>query len=163
LPAGRRSVAAAARSVLCDIRNAGWLLFWLGSSRAPAALRAAAQFQLETAARWPSQGLYVLVIDSTQHGQQGQNRPTPFARGNTQQRPQKSDRKQKPVQRRSCHCFVFALLLTPSGVRIPYWLPFYTKEFGVLCARQHLSQTLSQAAIVVVDSLSRSCSGVNLS
>ncbi len=23
------------------------------------------------------------------------------------------------------HCFVFALLLTPNGLRIPYWLPFY--------------------------------------
>src|SRR5262249_55124646 len=95
-----------------------------------------------------SQGLYVLVIDSTQHGQQGQNSPTTFARGNTQQRPQKSDRKQKPVQRRSCHCFVFALLLTPSGVRIPYWLPFYTKEFGVLCAPQPLSQASLGAQLI---------------
>src|SRR5581483_9593517 len=71
LPAGRRSVAAAARSVLTDVRDAGWLLRWLGSSTAPAALLAAAQAQLRDAARDASDRLHVLVLDSTQHGQQG--------------------------------------------------------------------------------------------
>jgi hypothetical protein len=37
LHAGRRSDAAAARSILGDARNASWLLFWLGTSNAPAA------------------------------------------------------------------------------------------------------------------------------
>jgi len=57
LPAGRRSVAAAARSILHDVRTASWLLCWLGSSKSPAALLAAAQFQLETAARFQDRGL----------------------------------------------------------------------------------------------------------
>src|SRR5713101_2517940 len=46
LPTCRRSVAAAARSILHDVRDAGWLLRWLGGSSAPAALLAAAQNQL---------------------------------------------------------------------------------------------------------------------
>jgi hypothetical protein len=148
LPAGRRSVAAAARSVLGDVRNAGWLLFWLGSSAAPAALLAAAQFQLQTAARPHGQGLHVLAIDSTQHGQQGQHAENTFSRGNSKRRPRKSERKQKAVQRRSCHCFVFALLLTPCGVRIPYWLPFYTKEHCALFGLKHLSQASLAAQLI---------------
>src|SRR3954469_3015467 len=51
LPLMRRSVAAASRSVLSDIREASWLLRWLGGSKAPAALRAAAQASLEALAR----------------------------------------------------------------------------------------------------------------
>jgi hypothetical protein len=42
LPVTRRSVAAAARSILSDLGDAGGLLRWLGSSSAPAARCAAA-------------------------------------------------------------------------------------------------------------------------
>lgn len=151
LPLARRSVAAAARSVLADCRNAAWLLRWLGSSRAPAALLAAAQARLLDAANGSSKGLHVLAIDSTQHGQQGQHTQNTFSRGNTKARPKKSKRKQKPVQRRSCHCFVFALLLTPAGLRIPYWLPFYTEEHCACFGRQHFSQ--ADLAAQLIDSI----------
>jgi hypothetical protein len=90
----------------------------------------------------------VLVIDSTQHGQQGQHTENTFSRGNTKRRPKKSSRKQKQAHRRSCHCFVFALLLTPSGIRIPYWLPFYTEEFCKALGRQHLSQASLAAQLI---------------
>jgi hypothetical protein len=148
LPAARRSVAAASRSVLDDARDAGWLLRWLGWSCAPEALLAAAQHRLLAEARCAPDRLHVLAIDSTQHGQQGQKTQNTFSRGNTRQRPRKSDRKQKTWHRRSCHCFVFALLLTPSGVRIPYWLPFYTKEHCALLGRQHLSQASLAARLI---------------
>jgi hypothetical protein len=148
LPAARRSVAAASRSILGDIRDAGWLLRWLGSSTAPAALLAAAHYQLLVAANAGGDRLHVLAIDSTQHGQQGQDTQNTFARGNTKQRPRQSDRRQKPVQRRSCHCFVFALLLTPCGIRIPYWLPFYTKEHCALFGQQHRSQASLAAQLI---------------
>jgi len=148
LPAGRRSAAAAARAVLGDCRDAGWLLRWLGWSIAPAALLSAAQLQLRAAAGAAPDRLHVLAIDSTQHGQQGQNTQNTFARGNTKARPKKSDRRQKAGHRRSCHCFVFALLLTPCGVRIPYWLPFYAQEFCALFGRQHLSQASLAAQLI---------------
>ncbi len=128
LPTCRRSVAAAARSILHDIRDAGWLLRWLGGSTAPAALLAAAQNQLLHAARDRADRLHILAIDSTMHGQQGQHTQNTYSCRNTQKRPSKSDRHQKKFHRRSEHCFVFALLLTPNGLRIPYWLPFYTKQ-----------------------------------
>jgi hypothetical protein len=140
LPAARRSVATAARAVLQDARDAGWLLRWLGCSNAPHALLAAAQLRLLDQARGRRDRLHVLILDSTQHGQQGQHTPNTYSTGNTKPRPKKSDRHQKKHHRRGGHLFVFALLLTPDGLRIPYWLPFYTKKHGALFGLRHRTQ-----------------------
>jgi hypothetical protein len=148
LPMCRRSVAAAARSILHDVRDAGWLLRWLGGSSAPAALLAAAQNQLVRASRDQADRLHLLVIDSTMHGQQGQHTQNTYSCRNTQKRPAKSDRHQKKFHRRSEHCFVFALLLTPNGLRIPYWLPFYTKQYCALFGRKHYTQADLAAQLI---------------
>jgi len=148
LPTCRRSVAAAARSILNDVRDAGWLLRWLGGSPAPAALLAAAQVQLLHAARDHADRLHLLVIDSTMHGQQGQKTQNTYSCRNTQKRPTKSGRHQKKFHRRSEHCFVFALLLTPNGLRIPYWVPFYTKEHCALFGRKHYTQADLAAQLI---------------
>src|SRR5215211_5020486 len=79
LPTARRSVSAAARAVRGDLRNAGYLLRFLGGSRSPACLLAAAQQRLLGDAARRSAALHVLVIDSTQHGQQGQHTENTFA------------------------------------------------------------------------------------
>ena len=148
LPASRRSVAAAARTVLDDCRDAGWLLRWLGWSSAPEALLAAAQVQLLAAARQQRSRLHVLAIDSTQHGQKGLHAQNTFSRGNTRKRPSRSGRHQKQHQRRSCHCFVFALLLTPCGLRIPFLLPFYTEGHCKLFGLEHQSQASLAARLI---------------
>lgn len=67
LPAARRSVTTAAGSILEDVRNAGWLLRWLGSSQALQALLAAAQHRLLSEPDCQRHRLHVLAIDSTQH------------------------------------------------------------------------------------------------
>src|ERR1700722_4001859 len=144
LPTCRRSVAAAARSVLDDVRDAGWLLRWLGGSSAPAALLAAAQHQLLHAARDHADRLHVLAIDSTMHGQQGQKTQNTYACRNTKKRPKKSDQ-------RSEHYFLSALLLTPNGLRIPYWLPFYTKKHCDVFGRKHATQ--ADLAAQLIDSI----------
>jgi hypothetical protein len=148
LPASRRSVAAAARSVLNDFRDAGWLLRWLGSSSAPQALLAAAQQQLLAAARDRADRLHVLILDSTYHGQQGKHTQNTIDCGNKKKRPTQSSRHQKKHNRHSGHCFVFALLLTPNGLRIPYYLPFYTKAHCALFGIQHLSQASLAAQLI---------------
>jgi hypothetical protein len=148
LPLLRRSVAAASRSVLSDVREASWLLRWLGGSKAPAALRAAAQAQLQAAAAQAAGRLHVLAIDSTCHSQQGQQTGNTFSTGNTQKRPTRSNRQQKKVHRKSSHCFVFALLLTPNGLRIPYYLPFYTQEYCLRLGWQHRSQADLAAQLI---------------
>ncbi len=155
LPTCRRSVAAAARSILHDVRDAGWLLRWLGGSSAPAALLAVAQHQLLSAARDQADRLHLLVIDSTMHGQQGQNTQNTYSCRNTKKRPTKSDRHQKKFHRRSEHCFVFALLLTPNGLRIPYWLPFYTKQYCAMFGRDHSTQADLAAQLIASIPLAR--------
>jgi hypothetical protein len=93
----------------------------------------------------------VLVLDSTCHSQQGQHTCNTFSTGNTKKRPAHSQRKQKKVARKSSHCFVFALLLTPNGLRIPYYLPFYTKGYCNLFGWRHRSQ--ADLATQLVDSI----------
>jgi hypothetical protein len=151
LPACRRSVAAASRSVLSDFRNAGWLLRWLGSSSAPKALLAAAQCQLLATDRDCADRLHILVLDSTFHSQQGKHTQNTISSGNKQKRPKKSNRHQKKHHRHSGHCFVFALLLTPNGLRIPYWLPLYTKQHCQIFGRQH--QTQADLAAQLIDTI----------
>ncbi len=92
--------------------------------------------------------LHILAIDSTMHGQQGQNTQNTYSCRNTQKRPAKSGRQQKKFHRRSEHCFVFALLLTPNGMRIPYWLPFYTKQHCGCFGRQHYTQADLAAQLI---------------
>lgn len=74
-------------------------------------------------------GRFLFAVDQTYCGQQGQKTENTFSRGNTKARPKKSQRKQKKCARRSCHCFVMGLLITPSGIRLPSWRPYYTKDY----------------------------------
>ena len=136
----RRSVQAAARSVRSDLRDAGNLLRFLGGSRSPATLLAAAQQRLLHEARRQRDRLHIVVLDSTQIGQEGGHAENTYSCRNTNPRPKKSTRKQKKTAKRSCHCFVFALLLTPCGSRIPFWLPFYTQEYCERRGWRHQTQ-----------------------
>src|SRR5262249_21688435 len=67
---------------------------------------------------------------------------------NTTRRPSNSSRKQQQTQPRSCHCFVFALLLCPDGTRIPSWLPFYTKAYCQVRSWQHHTQADLAARLI---------------
>jgi hypothetical protein len=148
LPAARRCVKAAARSIRDDFRDPGRLLHFLLGSNSPAALLAAAQHRLMHDARERSARLHLLLIDSTQHTQHGASPENTFSRGNTKERPKNSQRKQKKHHKKSCHTFVFALLLCPCGLRIPYWLPFYTKEYCKIRGWKHNTQADLAAQLV---------------
>ncbi len=138
------------RSILHDIRDAGWLLRWLGGSTAPAALLAAAR---EPAlALLPATGadrLHILAIDSTMHGQQGQHTQNhllvPAIPRNAPASPI-ATRKKFPPPLGTLLCLP-ALLLTPNGLRIPYWLPFYTKQHCAIFGRKHYTQADLASAI----------------
>jgi hypothetical protein len=72
---------------------------------------------------------FIFDIDQTFCTQQSQRCQNTFSCGNYRQRPRKSNRKQKKTARRSGHCFVMGLLITPSGIRIPFSTSFYTKDY----------------------------------
>jgi len=144
----RRSVHAAGRAVRSEVRDAGNLLRFLGGSRSPGVLLAAAQNQLLDEAHQRDKRLHLLLIDSTQHGHQGQHCENSYSCRNTTRRQAKSQRKQKKTNKKSCHCFVFALLLCPDGTRIPYWLPFYTKSYCQIRGWQHQTQADLAAQLI---------------
>jgi hypothetical protein len=144
----RRSVFAVGRAIRSELRDSANLLRFLGGSVWPAVLLAAAQQRLLDEAHCRDKRLHLLLIDSTQHGVQGQHAQNTFSRANTNARPKNSSRKQKKTHRHSCHCFVFALLLCPDGTRVPFWLPFHTKQYCKLRGRKHLSQADLAAQLI---------------
>jgi hypothetical protein len=94
-------------------------------------------------------GRYVFIVDQTLRGQQGQKVENTYSTGNRKRRPRKGQRYNKyKYARKSCHCFVMGLLLTPSGYRIPFYKPFYTKEYCRKKNRPFRTQTELGADLV---------------
>jgi hypothetical protein len=148
----KRSVLAASRALRCELRDAGNLLRFLAGSRSPSALLAAAQMRLleqaHARARAGRARLHLLLIDSTQHTRHGEQPENAFSRGNTRPRAKRSPRKQKKQHKKACHTFVFALLLCPCGLRIPYWLPFHTKQYCASRGWRHKTQADLAAQLI---------------
>lgn len=80
-------------------------------------------------------GTFIFDLDQTFCGTQGTCSENTFSCGNYRKRPRKSNRKQKKTARRSCHGFVMGLLITPSGIRIPFSTSFYTEDY---CKKKEL-------------------------
>lgn len=81
----------------------------------------------------PAEGTWLFIEDQTYCGHQSDRLENAFStahRGRRQKHARKHRRtKRKQQQQRFCHCFLFGLLLTPSGWRLPVWLPYYTKDY----------------------------------
>lgn len=81
----------------------------------------------------PAAGTWLFVLDQTYCGHQSARLENTFStahRGRRQKHERKDKRKKRKQQAQSyCHCFVVGLLLTPGGLRLPVWLPYYTKEY----------------------------------
>lgn len=94
-------------------------------------------------------GRYLLLLDSTLVATAGQTIENTFSTGNSKRRPAKNRRYTKyKYQRKSCHCFVFALLLTPDGLRVPMWLPYYTKPHAKIHKIKHHTQAQLAAQLI---------------
>jgi Transposase DDE domain len=99
-----------------------------------------------------SRGRFILVLDATSITQQGQKTENTYSSGNRQRRPCKGRRYGKHKHhRRSGHSFTFSLLITPSGLRLPFQYPHYTKNY---CRKYGLeSRTTAQIAAALIDEL----------
>lgn len=95
---------------------------------------------------------FIFIIDATLCSQAGKKTENTYSTGNRQRRPQKNRRygKQKHA-RKNCHSFTGGLLITPSGVRIPFSKPYYTREYAKQTGRKHT--TTAEAAAVLVREL----------
>jgi hypothetical protein len=100
-------------------------------------------------AEMASKGTWVFILDQTLCGQQGKKTANTFSTGNRKRRPRKGRRYQKyHYARKSCHCFVMGLLLTPSGIRIPCWRSYYTQEYCKQKGRTYRKQTELAAELI---------------
>jgi hypothetical protein len=77
-----------------------------------------------------AKGKFLFIIDATLCGQSGKKTENTYSTGNRKRRSRKGRRYGKHKHaRKSCHSFTFGLLITPSGYRLPFQIPHYTKEY----------------------------------
>lgn len=97
-------------------------------------------------------GTFFFILDATLTSQSGKKTQNTHSTGNRKRRPQKGRRyNKKKVTPKRCHSFTFGLLITPSGYRIPWQIPHYTKEY---CAEKGLKhRTTAEAAADLIRGL----------
>lgn len=147
---GRMSASQAAGAIRTQARHRAAVVRFLAARRWSGnwcVLEQQARLVLEAEAI--SGGTWAFIVDQTLCGQQGKKTENTFSTGNRQRRPRKGRRYQKyHYARKSCHCFVMGLLLTPGGIRIPCWRSYYTKEYCQQTGRSYRTQTELAAELV---------------
>jgi hypothetical protein len=99
-------------------------------------------------------GIFFFLLDQTLTSQQGAKTENTYSTGNRQRRPRKGRRYSKYKHtRKSCHCFVKGLLITPSGIRLPYSRRYYTKDYCKAKDRPYRTQTELAAEMITELSL----------
>jgi hypothetical protein len=103
----------------------------------------------------PQEGAWLFLLDQTYCGHQSSRLENSYStahRGRRQKHEPKNKRKKRKQQKQSyCHCFVMGLLLTPGGLRLPVWLPYYTKGYCAQHGRPYRTQP--QIAACLIDQL----------
>lgn len=99
-----------------------------------------------------TEGRFVFIIDATLASQSGKKTANTFSTGNRRRRPRKGRRYSKYKRTtKNCHSFTMGLLITPSGIRIPFCKPYHTQEY---CNEKGLvHRTTAQAAADLVAEL----------
>ena len=95
---------------------------------------------------------FVFIIDATLTSQAGKKTQNTYSTGNRQRRPCMGRRYGKTKHaRKNCHSFTMGLLITPSGIRIPFSKPYYTRAY---CKKKGLAhRTTAEAAAELIRQL----------
>jgi hypothetical protein len=94
-------------------------------------------------------GPFVCIVDQTHNSQQGQKAENTFSTGSHPRHPRPCRRYKKyKYARKSGHCFVMGLLITPSGYRVPFFKPFYTQAYCQQTNRPFRKQTELAADLI---------------
>lgn len=145
---GRMSCSQAAGSVASLVIHRGELTRFLARPRWQkhdfnGPLRAA------LLSRESRRGKFLFLIDATLVSQAGKKTENTYSTGNRARRPVKNRRyNKKKVVFKTCHSFTFGLLITPSGIRIPFQIPHYTREYCEQHGLEHRTTAESAAAMV---------------
>ena len=99
-------------------------------------------------------GEFLFLIDATLVSQARKKTQNTFSTNNRQRigRQKKHVRyNKKKIAYKKCHSFTFGLLITPSGLRIPFQIPHYAKEY---CAEHGVvHRTTAEAAAEMIRTL----------
>lgn len=145
---GRMTCSQAAGCIASDSIHRGQLTRFLARPRWQkedfnAPLRDAL-LQMET-----GRGRFLYLVDATLTSQAGAKTENTYSTGQRERK--KRGRNYKKISRRKCHSFTFGLLITPSGYRIPFQIPHYTKEY---CAQKGIRhRTTAESAAELIRSL----------
>jgi hypothetical protein len=151
LHAGRMSCLRAAGAVRCDVRHRAQISRFLARPRwrkldLNAILR---QNLLE---REATRGRFVFIVDATLTSQAGKTTENTYSTGNRKRRPCQGRRYGKTKHAvKNCHSFTMGLLITPSGIRIPFGKPYYTREYCK--AKGLVHRTTAEAAADLIGEL----------
>jgi Transposase DDE domain len=151
LHAGRMSCLRAAGAVRCEARHRAQISRFLSRPRwRKLNINAILRWQLlEAEVR---EGKFVFIVDATLITQSGKKTQNTYNTGNRQRRPRKGRRYGKTKHaRKNCHSFTSGLLITPSGIRIPFCKPYHTHEYCKETGREH--RTTAEAAADLIRGL----------
>lgn len=130
---GRMSAVQAAGSVRSEPRHRAQICRFLGRKHFRK-MNMLSILQAELLAAESKKGRFLFLLDQTLCSQQGDKCENTYSTGNRVRRQRKGVRYSKYTHKRKrCHCFVMGLLITPSGLRIPFRRCYYTKEY---CAKK---------------------------
>jgi len=151
LHAGRMSCLAAAGAVRSETVHRAQISRFLARPRWRGA-DINSLLRQDLLARESGRGLFIYMIDATLCARAGRCTENTFSTGNRQRRPRKGSRYSKYQHaKKSCHSFTMGLLITPSGVRIPFCKPYYTREY---CKKNGLKhRTTAEAAADMIREL----------
>jgi hypothetical protein len=151
LHAGRMSCLRAAGAVRCETRHRAQISRFLARPRWRK-LDINSILQRRLLEQEATDGLFVYIIDATLTSQAGKKTENTYSTGNRKRRPRKGRRygKNKHAQK-NCHSFTMGLLITPSGIRIPFCKPYHTREY---CEKRGLvHRTTAEAAADLIREL----------
>lgn len=102
--------------------------------------------------REAADGPFLFLIDATAVSQAGKHTENTYSTGNRQRRPCQGRRYGKYKHAvKNCHSFTMGLLITPSGIRIPFCKPYHTHQYCK--ARGTVHRTTAEAAAELIAEL----------
>jgi hypothetical protein len=151
LHAGRMSCLGAAGSVRCEVLHRAQISRFLARARWRK-LDINSMLRQRLLDLELGEGRFLYLVDATLISQAGKKTQNTYSTGNRQRRPRKGRRYGKNKHaRKNCHSFTMGLLITPSGTRIPFSKPYYTREY---CKHKGLPhRTTAEAAADLIREL----------
>ena len=151
LHAGRMSCLRAGGAVRCEARHRAQISRFLARPRWRE-LDINSILRQDLLDREANDGLFVFLVDATLVSQAGQKTENTYSTGNRKRRPRQGRRYGKNKHAvKNCHSFTMGLLITPSGIRIPFVKPYHTREY---CKRKGLAhRTTAEAAADLIREL----------